>query len=155
MAKDGRAKSRTQKPTSATVRNKFDPALKKRLQKQRKVNEQDHVLKDERFSKIATDPRFRGIPLEERKVQIDPRFKGMFTDQHFNQKHSVDKRGRPVRFASADNLKKFYQLKGDGKRKDEQKEALPTGNFKRTNGDVIDERFKFGESSRVSGMLSN
>lgn len=48
--------------------------------------------KDERFSGIATDPRFRSLPTRYRKVKIDDRFKGMFKDKKFKVKCTVDER---------------------------------------------------------------
>ncbi|XP_055356375.1 ESF1 homolog [Paramacrobiotus metropolitanus] len=121
--------------------NRFSKRKKIQAKEHQAVSDQDHILKDERFSRIATDPRFRGIPKEEKKVRIDPRFQTMFTDTRFNQKHTVDRRGRPVNFASSDNLEKFYQL--NDKRKNEEKSSnvrTKTDNSKKA-GVVRDERF--------------
>ena len=43
-------------------------------------------MRDTRFKKVFTDPRFESIPEKERnndKVQIDSRFASMFTDPAF------------------------------------------------------------------------
>ncbi|XP_052767146.1 ESF1 homolog isoform X2 [Mya arenaria] len=73
----------------------------------------DEVLGDKRFAHVAKDPRFRKVPLKERKVKIDQRFKHMFKDKTFKMKYSVDKRGRPVNLTTNENLKKYYELSDD------------------------------------------
>lgn len=70
----------------------------------------DSIAKDERFSHIAKDPRFKKLPKHERKIKIDKRFKSMFHDEKFKIKFSVDKRGRPVKLSSKENLKKYYDI---------------------------------------------
>ncbi|XP_052276003.1 ESF1 homolog isoform X2 [Dreissena polymorpha] len=70
----------------------------------------EEVLKDDRFAHVAKDPRFRKVPLKERKVKIDNRFKHMFKDKRFKMKYTVDKRGRPVNLTTNENLKKYYEL---------------------------------------------
>uniref|UniRef100_A0A8D2NNK8 ESF1 nucleolar pre-rRNA processing protein homolog n=1 Tax=Zosterops lateralis melanops TaxID=1220523 RepID=A0A8D2NNK8_ZOSLA len=59
---------------------------------------------------IARDPRFWEMPEKERKVKIDKRFQAMFHDKKFKLRYTVDKRGRPVNYSSAENLRKFYAL---------------------------------------------
>ncbi|CAG9786637.1 unnamed protein product [Diatraea saccharalis] len=71
------------------------------------------ILKDSRFSKYLSDPRYRQIPKHERKVKIDKRFQSMFNDEKFKVKYTVDKRGRPVNETSTENLKKYYDLESD------------------------------------------
>ena len=71
----------------------------------------ESVLKDDRFSKIATDRRFRGAGKKQRKVQIDKRFQSMFKDERFVSKCTVDKRGRPQNFSTKENYRKYYDLK--------------------------------------------
>ncbi|OQV19800.1 ESF1-like protein [Hypsibius exemplaris] len=116
----------------------FNPKLKKNKKAAAEKQNQEHILKDDRFSRIATDPRFRGIPKEERKLKIDDRFKAMFTDKRFDQKHTVDKRGRPVNFSTSDNLKKFYHLE------EEEGGEAATSSTKRTKKkhSDLDKRFK-------------
>ncbi|XP_053393712.1 ESF1 homolog [Mercenaria mercenaria] len=70
----------------------------------------DDILRDKRFAHVAKDPRFRKMPVGERKVKIDKRFKGMFKDKRFKLKYSVDKRGKPVNLTTNENLKKYYEL---------------------------------------------
>ncbi|NXO35595.1 ESF1 protein, partial [Locustella ochotensis] len=71
---------------------------------------QEEILSDGRFSCIARDPRFWEMPEKERKVKIDKRFRAMFHDKKFKLRYTVDKRGRPVSYSSAENLRKFYAL---------------------------------------------
>lgn len=78
----------------------------------------DEILKDKRFAHVAKDPRFRKMPVAERKVKIDNRFKHMFRDKRFKVKYSVDKRGRPVNLTTNENLRKYYEL-SDGENTDE------------------------------------
>ncbi|NXE62471.1 ESF1 protein, partial [Calcarius ornatus] len=70
----------------------------------------EEILRDGRFSCVARDPRFWEMPEKERKVKIDKRFRAMFHDKKFKLKYTVDKRGRPVNYSSAENLRKFYAL---------------------------------------------
>lgn len=70
----------------------------------------DEMLKDARFAHIARDPKFRRIPKAERKVKIDHRFKGMFKDEKFTVKYTIDKRGRPVNQTTTEDLRKYYDL---------------------------------------------
>lgn len=67
-------------------------------------------LKDSRFAHVGKDPRFRRVPKSQRKVKVDERFGGMFKDDRFKLKYSVDKRGRPVRLSSNDQLKRYYDI---------------------------------------------
>ncbi|XP_030379635.1 ESF1 homolog [Scaptodrosophila lebanonensis] len=70
------------------------------------------IWKDERFQHLLADPRFRGVPKVQRKVKIDKRFQGMFNDEKFKVKYTVDKYGRPVNKSNAEDLRKFYELDG-------------------------------------------
>ncbi|EGI59846.1 ESF1-like protein [Acromyrmex echinatior] len=70
----------------------------------------DEILKDTRFTHIVRDPKFRRIPKAERKVKIDRRFKGMFEDEKFTVKYTIDKRGRPVNQTTTEDLRKYYDL---------------------------------------------
>lgn len=65
---------------------------------------------DDRFSHVFKDPRFQRVPVKERKLKIDKRFKGMFKDKRFSLKYTVDKRGRPIKSSTSENLQKYYQL---------------------------------------------
>ncbi|XP_026845839.1 pre-rRNA-processing protein esf1 [Drosophila persimilis] len=65
---------------------------------------------DARFQHLLSDPRFKGVPKVQRKVKIDKRFQGMFTDEKFKVKYTVDKYGRPVNTSNAEDLRKFYEL---------------------------------------------
>lgn len=90
----------------------------------------ESVLKDKRFSQITNNPRFRRMPLKERKVKIDKRFKSMFDDKSFKLKYSVDKRGRPVQTTSNEDLRKFYELSDD-----ESDESVENSNDSEVGGD--------------------
>nr|CAD7587900.1 unnamed protein product [Timema genevievae] len=70
----------------------------------------DDILKDDRFSHIFHDPRFKRIPKLERKVKIDKRFQSMFKDKKFQVKYTVDKRGRPVDHTTNEDLRKYYDI---------------------------------------------
>ncbi|XP_060581600.1 ESF1 homolog isoform X3 [Ruditapes philippinarum] len=70
----------------------------------------DDISKDKRFAHVTKDPRFRKMPVGQRKVKIDDRFKGMFKDKRFKLKYSVDKRGKPVNLTTDEHLKKYYEL---------------------------------------------
>jgi hypothetical protein len=67
-------------------------------------------MADSRFSRFATDPKFRTVPRKEKKVSIDGRFKSMFKDDRFVSKTGVDKRGRPAGFSSKENFRRYYNL---------------------------------------------
>lgn len=67
-------------------------------------------MRDERFSHISSDPRFRATPKSVRKVKIDKRFQSLFTDKRFQLKYSVDKRGRPIEQSSNENFRKYYEI---------------------------------------------
>ncbi|GLH15703.1 ESF1 like protein [Gryllus bimaculatus] len=70
----------------------------------------DEMLKDARFAHIPRDPAFKRIPKQERKVKIDKRFQSMFNDKKFKVKYTIDKRGRPMRNSSTENLRRYYEL---------------------------------------------
>lgn len=70
----------------------------------------DSKESDERFSHMLKDPRFRTIPKSDKKVKIDKRFKTMFTGKQFKLKYSMDKRGRPIKQTTSEDLNKFYDL---------------------------------------------
>lgn len=68
---------------------------------------------DKRFTHVVSDPKFRRIPKNERKVKIDKRFQSMFKDKRFKVKYAVDKRGRPVNNTTTEDLKRYYELNSD------------------------------------------
>lgn len=61
------------------------------------------------------------MPKVQRKVKIDKRFQGMFDDDKFKVKYTVDKYGRPVNKTNAEDLRKFYEL-DDNESSDEDEE---------------------------------
>lgn len=70
----------------------------------------DKILKDDRFTHIFNDPKFRRIPKNERKVKIDKRFQSMFNDKNFTVNFTIDKRGKPSVQLSGENLRKYYNI---------------------------------------------
>lgn len=80
------------------------------IQEQSGNAEANGIWKDARFQHLIADPRFRGVPKVQRKVKIDKRFQGMFTDEKFKVKYTVDKYGRPVNKSNAEDLRKYYEL---------------------------------------------
>ncbi|KAI8033838.1 uncharacterized protein LOC128265137 [Drosophila gunungcola] len=78
------------------------------------------IWRDARFQHLLADPRFRGVPKVQRKVKIDKRFQGMFTDDKFKVKYTVDKYGRPVNKSNAEDLRKFYELDENESDSDEE-----------------------------------
>ncbi|XP_020801760.1 pre-rRNA-processing protein esf1 [Drosophila serrata] len=82
--------------------------------------EENGIWRDERFQHLLADPRFRGVPKVQRKVKIDKRFQGMFTDDKFKVKYTVDKYGRPVNKSNAEDLRKYYELDENDSDSDEE-----------------------------------
>lgn len=82
----------------------------------------DGVVRDARFAKLHTDPRFRKFPNHQQRVEIDDRFKGMFEDPAFHPARRVDKRGRKVAGAKkkGEDLKRYYRLRDEDEWKQEQ-----------------------------------
>ena len=53
------------------------------------------LIRDERFARLHTDPRFQRVPKKERKVVVDDRVSAMFKDDAFQDEAVVsDKYGR-------------------------------------------------------------
>ncbi|XP_016937091.2 ESF1 homolog [Drosophila suzukii] len=82
------------------------------------------IWRDARFQHLLADPRFKGVPKVQRKVKIDKRFKGMFTDDKFKVKYTVDKYGRPVNKSNSEDLRKFYELDENESDSDSDSEKL-------------------------------
>lgn len=89
-------------------------------------DEGEAIWKDGRFAHLLNDPRFRGIPKTEKRVRIDKRFQSMFNDPKFEVKYSYDKYGRKVKKSSANDLKKFYEIKSDEEEEDAEPAAAYT-----------------------------
>ncbi|KAJ7380446.1 pre-rRNA-processing protein esf1 [Desmophyllum pertusum] len=77
---------------------------------------------DQRFARVAQDPRFKKIPRKERKLKIDGRFQKMFTDQNFTTKYFVDKRGSKVEKTSTEDLHKFYEMSDESEKEEDEQE---------------------------------
>ncbi|XP_023174553.2 ESF1 homolog [Drosophila hydei] len=92
-------------------------------------SESTGIWKDARFQHLLADPRFRGVPKVQRKVKIDKRFQGMFDDEKFKVKYTVDKYGRPVNKTNAEDLRKFYELdENESSDEDEEKKESKDAN---------------------------
>lgn len=98
----------------------------------------DEMLKDARFAHIARDPKFRRIPKAERKVKIDHRFKGMFKDEKFTLKYTIDKRGRPVNRTTTEDLRKYYDLSSS----EDEDVSVPSTSKKSSEKEVKDTKEK-------------
>lgn len=70
----------------------------------------DDITKDERFSHIVRDAKFRKLPKQQVKVKVDKRFESMFHEKKFQVQYQVDKRGRSVKLGGNENLKKYYEI---------------------------------------------
>ncbi|NIG58307.1 ESF1-like [Pontoporia blainvillei] len=68
------------------------------------------IMSDQRFRRVAKDPRFWEMPEKDRKIKIDKRFRAMFHDKKFKLNYAVDKRGRPISHSTTEDLKRFYDL---------------------------------------------
>ena len=55
------------------------------------------IVKDPRFARLHSDPRFQRQPKKERKTVVDQRFSAMFHDESFKDKAAVDKYGRKLK----------------------------------------------------------
>ncbi|CAG9319497.1 unnamed protein product [Blepharisma stoltei] len=77
------------------------------------MGKKDSHIKDSRFSKIHTDPRFRTQKPEDQKVKLDERFTSMFTKKDFQGPvpSKVDERGRKVKDVS-NPLTEIYDTSG-------------------------------------------
>lgn len=100
---------------------------------------------DERFSRLATDPRFRRPKQKQLKVEIDDRFAdvlsgtGDFGDS-LKKGKKIDKFGRPLTNShKADQLKHFYRLKSQSpEREEEDDAATKEGGAEKGAGGFVD-----------------
>lgn len=67
-------------------------------------------IKDPRFAKALTDPRFRRIKSNQTKVKIDDRFAPMLTNPEFQISSKYDSRGKKVKVSARNPLKKYYEV---------------------------------------------
>ncbi|ORY94387.1 hypothetical protein BCR43DRAFT_557795 [Syncephalastrum racemosum] len=85
------------------------------------------VTNDDRFKHVHSDPRFRRLKKEDRKVKIDKRFESMLTSKDFGADKSgpkVDKYGRPLEGETNEDLKRFYDLEESGPEEDDNEQSL-------------------------------
>jgi hypothetical protein len=69
-------------------------------------------MKDDRFNKVFSDPRFMKVPQKLKKIEIDDRFKSVLTDKKFNIVSKVDKYGKRVNKKDK-TMEKFYKIATD------------------------------------------
>eukprot|EP00795_Rhopilema_esculentum_P013292 gene13292-4129_t len=77
------------------------------------INEQMELeisVEDSREFLSSTLNEAERMPRRFRRVKIDSRFNSMFSDSKFKTKYSVDKRGRPIKRTSKEDLEKFYEV---------------------------------------------
>ena len=69
-------------------------------------------MTNDRFSKVAQDPRFAKIKRKETKINVDSRFKKMFTEKSFQTTSSApfDKYGRRIKEKKNKDLSRLYHL---------------------------------------------
>lgn len=82
-------------------------------------------MDDKRFLHVKKDPKFRKVPKSESKVKIDGRFQSMFTDKQFQSNYTSDKRGRPVKLRSNQDLKRFYEVSSEEESASESDSEAP------------------------------
>eukprot|EP00743_Colponemidia_sp_Colp-15_P005405 GILK01005810.1.p1 GENE.GILK01005810.1~~GILK01005810.1.p1 ORF type:complete len:778 (-),score=263.36 GILK01005810.1:116-2449(-) len=102
------------------------------------------VISDPRFARVHSDPRFMRVPKKHRKVTIDSRFKSMFEDDNFTSTNIVDKYGRAMKKAPAENLKKYYRLEGEDE-EDDRKPAV---------GDDVDSEEEEEEEEQIETHIT-
>lgn len=97
-------------------------------------------MSDQRFRRVAKDPRFWEMPEKDRKVKIDKRFRAMFHDKKFKLNYAVDKRGRPIKHSTTEDLKRFYDLSdSDSDLSDENNKTLSQKKMKKKKPQTINE----------------
>uniref|UniRef100_H2ZCN7 Uncharacterized protein n=1 Tax=Ciona savignyi TaxID=51511 RepID=H2ZCN7_CIOSA len=94
---------------------------------------------DKRFESVLRDHRFRSIKHKQKKVQIDGRFQSMFTDKRFKLQYDTDKRGKPVHQTSSENLKKYYRLSFEEKKRLKAERAKKLNSLKEKDSNVLKE----------------
>ncbi|XP_052507182.1 ESF1 homolog [Budorcas taxicolor] len=98
------------------------------------------IMSDQRFRRVAKDPRFWEMPEKDRKVKIDKRFRAMFHDKKFKLNYAVDKRGRPINHSTTEDLKRFYDLSdSDSDLSDENNKPLSQKKMKKKKPQTINE----------------
>nr|XP_020764435.1 ESF1 homolog [Odocoileus virginianus texanus]XP_020764436.1 ESF1 homolog [Odocoileus virginianus texanus]XP_020764437.1 ESF1 homolog [Odocoileus virginianus texanus]XP_020764438.1 ESF1 homolog [Odocoileus virginianus texanus]XP_020764440.1 ESF1 homolog [Odocoileus virginianus texanus] len=98
------------------------------------------IMSDQRFRRVAKDPRFWEMPEKDRKVKIDKRFRAMFHDKKFKLNYAVDKRGRPINHSTTEDLKRFYDLSdSDSDLSDEDNKTLSQKKMKKKKPQTINE----------------
>ncbi|XP_006865682.1 PREDICTED: ESF1 homolog [Chrysochloris asiatica] len=89
------------------------------------MSSKQEIMSDQRFRRVAKDPRFWEMPEKDKKIKIDKRFQAMFHDKKFKLNYAVDKRGRPINHSTTEDLKRYYDLSdSDSDLSDEDSKTL-------------------------------
>ncbi|XP_061390115.1 ESF1 homolog [Musca vetustissima] len=104
------------------VKTKPDKPQQNGVEKPTAASGNSNIWQDERFQHLVSDPRFKNLPKVQRKVKIDKRFQGMFTNEKFKVKYTVDKYGRRVNKSNADDLRKYYELNSSDEEEEEKED---------------------------------
>lgn len=112
-------------------------------------------IKDERFARLHSDPRFLRPHREAGKVVLDDRFKSLLTDDdgEGKKKKKMDKFGRKVKSQDSEKerMKKFYRIQDDSTDdKDDSEEDDEEG-----NEDGREEKAGFVDYARGGGELES
>ena len=77
-------------------------------------------MKDKRFEKVSSDPKFKPIPKQVKKVKLDDdRFNAMFNDKHFISSTDIDEYGRKIKKGKKNiEMTKYYITKDEKEEKE-------------------------------------
>jgi hypothetical protein len=115
-------------------------------------------MADSRFSALSSDPRYRIPNRKKSRTAIDSRFKGIFSDQDFRKKASVDRYGRKIRADKGKKeLEERFQLEDD-KDDDAPESAKPSSRkivnvLEEEDSDDQDEDDDVEEEGRASTLV--
>lgn len=78
---------------------------------------------DSRFAALSSDPRYRIPNRKKSRTAVDSRFKGLFCDEDFRKKASVDRYGRKIKSESGKKeLEARFQLEEDDEEDDKEED---------------------------------
>lgn len=112
-------------------------------------------LKDKRFAKMGSDPKFKRLPKDERKVKIDKRFQSIFNDKRFKVKYTIDKRGRPLFSSTTEDFKKFYNMSDEESIEDTNSELGSNDNIDQESDEqqILDEEKNNIEGNKIDKKI--
>lgn len=111
-------------------------------------------IKDDRFSHIPSDPRFKVAPKSVRKVKIDKRFQSLFTDKRFQVQYTVDKRGRHVNQSSQENFRKYYEISSDDESSEDSESSKEENDETKAKGEIKGKIHESQQSSNENMSLN-